>query len=69
MSNLRDNLELIEKQGRLKNMSDFIDFYSTAKTDFLACKVDKKINTHKAVTVFRIPGEKQDLIVCSVSSM
>ena len=68
MSNLRDNLELIEKQGRLKNMSDFIDFYSTAKTEILICRVEKSRKNRDRIKTFRIPGKTDDFIVCSISA-
>ena len=68
MSTLRDNLESIEKQGRISCMSDFIDFYSTAKTEIIICRVEKSRDSRDIVKVFRIPGKTDDFVVCSVSA-
>ena len=68
MSTLRDNLESIEKQGSLISMGDFIDFYSTAKTEILICRVEKSRKNRDRIKTFRIPGKTDDFIVCSISA-
>ena len=68
MSTLRDNLESIEKQGSLISMGDFIDFYSTAKTEIIICRVEKSRKNRDRIKTFRIPGKTDDFIVCSISA-